>query len=287
MGVFLSRVRADPSTPTFPQLLQHTVLGDCDSRINQFLTALAWLHVAFQPAVVNQSFLHLTHPAVASLVSRLSWLVGILLALRLPFPGNPVAALGTWLNGTGPAGASRGLFSLANPPLFDPSTARFPDIPPAWTAGRACAVGDAMCGQRLCVFQGSRHLAWSVPLLPSSYFLPGPFAHFLLFFGPALLLPGPDAGPRRVTAAVCLLLGPLLSMTAARGASYALEWPAIWCLMSSAQAFLIPVGDAVEAHLQNKAAAAGPRGALHSSSPRAAGKEPLLTGAPITPSRVV
>ena len=93
-----------------------------------------------------------------------------------------------------------------------------------------------MCGPRLCSFTGSRHLAWSVPLLPPTYFLPPSFIHFFLFFIPALLVPGEDWRARLVTFVFVLVTGPLVAMPLARGKAYNGEWPAMWCLFSVGQA---------------------------------------------------
>ena len=205
------------------QLAQHAVLGDCGSSINAALTAAAWVHVSFQPFIINWCLLSDdVHPAAASAINRMSAAVGVLLALRLPFQGNPVAALGSLLPG-------------------------LPDLPPASLAGRACGgVHDALCGGVLCSFQGATHIAWSVPLLPATYFLPGAWAHFAFFLLPALLLAGPRAPVRRVVVVVALLLGPVLSMALLAGTDhYAREWPSLWCLVSAAMTFLIPLGDFV------------------------------------------
>lgn len=223
------------------QIGQHFVLGDCANIVNRSLTALAWFHICFQPLIVNAYLLANTddvHPSVALLVRRMSLVVAFGMAARLPFPGNPVSMLGDLLNG--------GAAPLPGQP-YDPShpAARFPELPPSAAGGSACGM-EGLCGRTLCAFQGTRHLAWSIPLLPAGYILPTGWAHALMFFGPTLLAPGKYAGIRRVIAIGSWLIGPLASMLISRGPAYQFEWAAVWCLMSAGQAFGVLAADVYE-----------------------------------------
>lgn len=223
------------------QIGQHFVLGDCANMFNRALTGLAWIHIAFQPLVVNSYLLSNTddvHPSVATLVRRMGMVVAVGMAARLPFPGNPVMLLGDYLN-AGAAPAPGAAYDPGHP------AARFPELPPSGAAGTACGM-EGLCGRTLCAFQGTKHLAWSVPLLPAGYILPTGWAHALMFFGPTLLAPGKYAGIRRVIAVGSWLIGPLASMLLSRGAAYQFEWAAVWCLMSAGQAFGILAADVYE-----------------------------------------
>ena len=239
------------------QLAQHAAhLGVCASPLNQALTVAAWLHVAFQPFVLNGTLLEEDDVGrgARGAVVRLSAAAGVLLALRLPFRLNPFTLLGGLL----------------------------PDLPPPSSAGD-CGRYDPLCGGALCTYRGAKHIAWSLPLLPPSYYLPGGFIHFFLFFGPALLLAGPRAPVRRAVVCVALLIGPVTAMALVRSAeSYQHEWAAVWCLVSAAMTFLIPLGDAVADRMEAaKAAGRATRpavaGALDSTS---VVRRPVTRGSP-------
>ena len=159
------------------------------------------------------------HPDVSKLIRGLCVVAGLGLSARLAVPGNPVMALGSYLN--------RHAVALPPSPSFVPFGPNhpgfaFPELPPAASAAGGAHSGfEALCGARLCTFEGVRHLAWSVPLLPSTYLLPSGFAHALLFFGPAIFAPGAKIFVRRVLAIGAFAIGPLFSMafsaTNARG----------------------------------------------------------------------
>jgi len=226
------------------------------------------------------------HQDVSRLIRRLCVVAGFGLSARLAVPGNPVMALGTYLNRNAIPVSS----SASSPPStfvpYGPSHPgfAFPELPPAASAADGAHCGfEALCGAKLCTFQGVRHLAWSVPLLPSTYLLPSGFVHAMLFFGPAIFAPGSKVVIRRILAIGAFAIGPLFSMLFsatnasregvvvknadgetetrlgesakllqrlfpeslgfAAGNGYANTWPAWWCFMSAAQALLILVGD--------------------------------------------
>ena len=238
----------------------------------------ARLHIAWQPLVVNEYFLGLEgdiHPDVSRLIRGLCTVAGLGLSARLAVPGNPVMALGSYLNRAAaalPLAAAANASSAAAPLSFVPFGPShpgfaFPELPPAASAAGGAHCGfEALCGARLCTFQGVRHLAWSVPLLPATYLLPSGFVHAMLFFGPAVFAPGSKIVIRRILSIGAFAIGPLFSMvfsatgaTSSDGAAtaalfpealgfpagngYANTWPAWWCFMSAAQALLILIGD--------------------------------------------
>lgn len=245
-----------------------------------FLKKKKRLHIAWQPLVVNEYFLGLEgdiHRDVSKLIRGLCVVVGLGLSARLAVPGNPVMALGSYLNRHAlpvPSASASSSFVPYGP--SHPGFA-FPELPPAASAAGGAHCGfEALCGAKLCTFKGVRHLAWSVPLLPSTYLLPSGFAHTMLFFGPAIFAPGSKIVIRRILAIGTFAIGPLFSMifsatNASRdgiisgggggidgkqmaqlfpdslgfpsGNGYANTWPAWWCFMSAAQALLILVGD--------------------------------------------
>jgi hypothetical protein len=171
--------------------------------------------------------------AKRKVVLRMCAASACLMMLRLPGPHNPLTFLG------------------------DRFGALLPELPTSDSAGQRCGEGEAMCGPRLCTYKaaegGSGHLGWELPLLPSSYFLPGSNLHFVVFFLPGILLARHLVD--YLVFPVLMLSGPLLSMwlSAApaagaggeRAASYSAEWPSVWCMMSVAQVALALVREAV------------------------------------------
>ena len=90
-----------------------------------------------------------------------------------------------------------GFFMMLRLPLFGLGALHanwrwlVPGLPDPAAAGSAavCAY-ETMCGPVLCTYRGALHLAWSVPLLPTSYWIPNGALHFILFFLPSLIAPG-------------------------------------------------------------------------------------------------
>lgn len=228
--------------------------------LNKALTLLSWIHVSFQPLAMNGYLLsgpgHYSTPEGAgkrTAVLRLAFASALFTLMRAPH-FSPVVLLSRVVPGWN-AFAARWL----------------PELPTAAMAGRACARFDAMCGQELCTYVpstgagGSGHLAWSLPLLPSSYFAPNSALHFFVFFMPGLVLGRHLVD--RLMIPVLLLSGPLVSMwlsasPAANGrppASYAHEWPSVWCMLSVAQVALALLREAILAGGKSGKAAAAAR----------------------------
>jgi len=197
------------------QFLQYLVLDDCGHWLNQLTTVLAYVHVCFQPIAISYYVLG-PEPNidVIKTVIRLGFIGGCMLVIRLPYLG-----VSQFL--------SEHLSWMGN---------EFPDNSQAGTH-ESCS-RTAMCGPQLCARTGNAHLRWEIPLLPSTYFIPGDFMHFFLFFMPLILVPGYVHAQRLGLVLVTFLLGPVLAMTwtyAAAGDAYRLEWPAIWCAYSGMQ----------------------------------------------------
>ena len=298
-----------PRTSSLPASTKHTQKN------------AARLHIAWQPLVVNEYFLGLEgdiHPDVSRLIRGLCTVAGLGLSARLAVPGNPVMALGSYLNRAAaalPLAAAANASSAAAPLSFVPFGPShpgfaFPELPPAASAAGGAHCGfEALCGARLCTFQGVRHLAWSVPLLPATYLLPSGFVHAMLFFGPAVFAPGSKIVIRRILSIGAFAIGPLFSMvfsatgaTSSDGAAtaalfpealgfpagngYANTWPAWWCFMSAAQALLILIGDVLardgeQGLTERERVEAARRAAAREAAAAAAGKG----GAPPSSSR--
>ena len=93
---------------------------------------------------------------------------------------------------------------------------------------------EPFCGEKLCSITGKAwgHISWSVPLLPATYFIPGAFPHFFLFFVPVLIL---GDGLKRILMFLTLVIGPVGTMVAASRAmeTYVYEWATIYCFIAS------------------------------------------------------
>lgn len=188
--------------------------------MNRVLTILAVIHVAYQNYFVNWYFLcpeDGVPPAVTRLVLSMV-LVASTMGILTKLP---------WL-----------LWLGAPIDLLDEVSRILPEIKSLRSAGTpdACA-HEAMCGPRTCTFSTPNHLAWSVPLLPPSYFIPSGYVHWFFFTVPGLLAGGARA---RLSLVAALLTGPLVTMTLAARypSSYGNEWPATWCWLSVAQCCL-------------------------------------------------
>jgi hypothetical protein len=207
-----------------------------------------------------------------SVVLKLCVACGVMMMARLPY-GNPLAWLGDRFGRT------------------------FPELPRSALAGQQCGINEALCGPRLCTYKapagGSGHLAWSVPLLPVSYFLPNASLHYFVFFLPGLVM-----GRHLVDwlmYPILLITGPLISQylsatPVAPGAgiapSYAHEWPSVWCMISVMQVLL--------AFVREAALTSGPSGQAARLSSRggaavgvSGGGKGVAGGGSATPARVI
>lgn len=221
-GLFLRARGARTATWTFMlywslmealQLAQYAVVDQCDSLLNQALTWAAFVHVAFQPLAVNSYFLvgqRNPHPEVGAFVAKLCWAYAAMSLARTPLL--PITWLGdrlhTWV----------------------------PDLPTSSTLGTECHFQEAFCGPRTCSFTGGAwgHVSWSLPLAPTSYFLPSSWGHCFLFFFPTLV-----AGDwvKRILISATVFIGPLSCMAIASAdmATYRFEWATIWCFFAAIQ----------------------------------------------------
>ncbi|KAI8468691.1 MAG: hypothetical protein J3K34DRAFT_426271, partial [Monoraphidium minutum] len=180
------------------QYLQHMVVDDCASRLNFWTTLLSFFHICFQPlSLCTYAFRAEPNRDVVTFVTLSAAFAGVLSLLRVPYLGIDHV----------------------------PSSLRalLPGLPDPSSAGSACE-WEMCCGPRTCTTSGKLHLAWEVPLLPPSYFLPSGAFHFLCVFGPLLLAPG-QFKHRRQAAAYAANDG---------DPRWQLEWPGVGCLFSAA-----------------------------------------------------
>lgn len=200
----------------FLQLSQYLVADQCETTLNKALTYAAYVHIAFQPLVVNNyfwsGFKH-ARPDLVTFIMRMCIFGGIMMLNRLP--GMPLGMLGDRIHTI------------------------IPDFPPSSMGGQACHYLESSCSPKMCSVTGGGlgHISWAVPLLPSTYFIPGASMHAFLFFVPTILM---GAGLRRYLMFITLGAGPLLSMWLSKAdmSTYPLEWPTIWCFFAAVQTII-------------------------------------------------
>eukprot|EP00658_Telonema_sp_P-2_P043949 TRINITY_DN3181_c0_g1_i9.p1 TRINITY_DN3181_c0_g1~~TRINITY_DN3181_c0_g1_i9.p1 ORF type:complete len:237 (-),score=53.12 TRINITY_DN3181_c0_g1_i9:456-1166(-) len=149
---------ADDIDPENPTLAQMRASPQCRSQANQFLTFLGFLHIAFQPyysAKLSCAFVSSKqNMAQFSLVQRLQLLGGVWFLSRHLLTYVDLVGLG-----------------------FDP---RYAFDPASWKVHDV----EWLSGPWLCTYKGLHHLAWSVPMVPVSYYSPGMQLHAFLMFAP-------------------------------------------------------------------------------------------------------
>jgi len=200
----------------FIQFAGYAVVDQCDNPLNKALAVAAFIHTALQAAVFNWFLLSpdfgVTSAEVRRVVVTLSAISAcLLIGLRLPWP--------VWLGA--PVGLADGLAQ------------RWPEFFSYGRAGSSevCA-GEVSCGPQVCMQSTPNHIAWTVPLLPSSYFAPTFWSHFCFTFLPGLVA-GNAAARFTIVTALSAAAGTQL-LAAGDLATYKLEWPAIWGQLSVA-----------------------------------------------------
>jgi len=109
------------------QAFTYAYIGQCDAPMNQILTVLGYLHIAFQPFFINAISLHFIpdyiREKIAPWVYTICFAGTILLLLKL----YPFQLVGGW--------------------------------------GAMCIEGkEGLCGPNLCSYHGIWHIAWSIPI---------------------------------------------------------------------------------------------------------------------------
>jgi hypothetical protein len=145
---------------TDPTLAQMKGSPACNTQMNRFLTFLGLLHICYQPYFsTHLSCAFVRSPtAVAqfNLVKKLQLFGGTMLLVR---------HLCTYLDAST-------FIALGLNPGYAFNGA-------AWTVGIEWLDGPA-----LCTYAGIKHLAWSIPLLPVSYYMPSLGIHSFMMFAP-------------------------------------------------------------------------------------------------------
>ena len=192
----------------FLQIIQYLFIApsiqsiECNNAINKFLTSLGFLHIAFQPYVMNiiRKYSDNVNNRIKyndkyNIISNLCIVVGIYLSLRHLFG------------------------------LLLPNNLNYID-----------QLDEPLMGNKLCTFKGNLHLAWSIPLLNPSYFVPNMNLHFFFFFIPQLVMYFDFFNI--ITTLLLFLSGPVFAIYLT---SNKYEQASIWCLFSSLQFMILTI----------------------------------------------
>jgi len=215
----------DPAKPTLAQIEASPV---CQSSANRFLTVIGLLHIAFQPfysAHLSCAFVRSeVNVAQFNLVKKFQLLGAGLIMMRFFLtyvPASTYEAMG---------------FNPAN--AFDKN---------AWTTSIEWLDGPA-----LCTYAGVKHLAWSVPLAPVSYYVPSMALHSFLMFAPFFVM---DHGgflvniPNYIAGALLFATGPVVGDWLTPNKH---ESASIWCFFSIMQVVVLVLMIVIQRHLKGK-----------------------------------
>jgi len=164
----------DPVAPTAKALMASP---KCQAAENQFLTFLGFLHICFQPI-----FAHYVAMGSGLMVNSERNLGQSFVIKRLCIVG------GLWMLARGLLGiypdffASIGLDNVFGNADYLAAGGDNGHLPREWISGGT-----------LCTYMGKFHLAWSVPLISPSYYVPSMNLHQFLMFIPFLVM---DSGSK-------------------------------------------------------------------------------------------
>mmetsp|Transcript_23997 Transcript_23997/g.58528 ORF Transcript_23997/g.58528 Transcript_23997/m.58528 type:complete len:285 (+) Transcript_23997:52-906(+) len=189
------------------QFFQYMVIDDCGNWWNQFLTWIGFVHICYQPY-----FTHIINSALTKnprfltqydIILRLCLLGGSMLLAR-----NAVAhLLPSWQT---PVQSAVNEWAADAPNATVPTTAEW------------------LRGDRLCTYRGKYHLAWSVPMVEVTYWIPSAAIHSFLMFAPFFVMKW-----NMVIQGVFLwAAGPFLASFITPNLQ---EQASIWCFFSIAQ----------------------------------------------------
>ena len=183
------------------QFFQYLVINDCKSIANIVLTALGWVHIAWQPLFSNFAFSALdaknhnkAREDTWQFVLKISFFTGLLMALRIVFP-------------------------LFVEPTDD-----------AFLFKTCTSEVEGLCGGYTCTENGVYHLKWTFKMLHPSYAFPGISAHFIFMFLTPFLL------GQRLESIVLFLTGPAIACLFTGSTDG--EKSSIWCFFSIAESFI-------------------------------------------------
>merc|ERR1711865_139482 len=151
----------DPLNPTLAQIQASPA---CNTQANRFLTFVGLAHICFQPfysAHLSCAFVTSSkNVAQFELVKRLQLVGGVFLM-------------------------SRWFLTLVDLKDFGVTDSRYFFDAESWAASSSV---EWLVGPALCTYKGVKHLAWSVPMVPVSYYSPSMALHAFLMFMPFFVM---------------------------------------------------------------------------------------------------
>jgi len=202
---------------TKPTLMQMQNSEACNSQVNRVLTLIGLIHIVFQPFYGSHmacAFIRSEkNQAQFEVVKRLQlWGAGLML-LRYAMTLLPQA---TWEQ-----------YGFDGRYAFN-ATAWSMDTDAEWLSGPA-----------LCTYMGAKHLAWSIPLAPVSYYTSSMGLHSFLMFVPFFAMDHGSFGANLgnyIGGSILFFSGPVLSDFITSNKH---EAASIWCFFSIAQIFIL------------------------------------------------
>lgn len=215
----------------FVQIFQHMYAAGpednyamCENPINKNLTKLSNAHLVFQPAVVSLGLMSLyrRHDIEARIIGDFLFKLALLSCLWFPSYAWICHLTGTPME------------------LLPPSTEDCPNY--QWMAegydGFLKQTTPNVPGQP-CVYYApteTGHLAWAIPIHKQTYFFSSPNVHFLMFFGPYIVMTKYPV--LQGIAFLFWITGPYLAHNLTPSVN---EQPAIWCFFSVAQSLAMTI----------------------------------------------
>jgi len=199
----------DPANPTLASMEKSP---QCQTQANRFLTWVGLLHIAFQPyysAHLSCAFVKSeANQAQFKLVHKLQLIGGCLILCRYWVTLIPAETFEA--------------YGISTIYAFDKATA-------------APMTAEWLSGPTLCTYKGFKHLAWSIPFAPVSYYMPSMGLHSFLMFMPFFAMD--HGGWKRnignwVAGVILFVSGPVLGDMLTPNKH---EAASIWCFFSIMQ----------------------------------------------------
>lgn len=213
----------DPINPSREQLLASP---QCQDAANQFLTFLGFLHICFQPVF--------THYISCAFVKRDTNVVQFKLVRRLCLAGGSILlarhVLAMYPHALEGVGVSADQLAPSRGNLED----------------------EWLSGDVLCTYKGAVHLAWSVPMIQPSYYVPSMGIHSFLMFIPFFVM---DHGSfsanvsNWISGLLLFISGPVVGDMLGGGPQ---ESASIWCFFSICQISFLVVLLFMSAHSRGR-----------------------------------
>jgi len=198
----------------FLQFFQYLVINECSNPVNKFLTVLGFLHICYQPLF--------THLIANSVEANPAYRERYAILFKLCFLGGTML-FARWFLAEYFSGYFPKVIASSDFTIFQNDTASL-SLP---------RETEWLRGVSLCTFKGQSHLAWSIPLVDVSYYVPALSLHSFLMFGPFFVLGDFELALQGL---LLMITGPVLASWITPNL---MEQGAIWCFFSITQISLM------------------------------------------------